>query len=90
MWSVATTGPPERPDEVEDVRAVVAAPDAVLVLDRDDVGPRGVQRVGDVEVVLVLVATDAVPDLGRIGRRSGGRVQGDDLVMAGRGRPGRA
>ena len=74
-------GPPERPHEVEDVRAVGAAPDPVLVLDRDHVDAGRVERGGGGRVILLDVATDALTDLGRIGRRAGGRMQRDDLVV---------
>ena len=56
------------PDEVEDGLAVLAAPDPVLVLDRDDVDARAEGR-GGARVVGALVAPDAVVDLERVGRR---------------------
>ena len=57
---------PERPDEVETCVAVLAAPDPVLVLDRDDVDApaQGLRRP---KVVGRLVASDPMVDLDRIG-----------------------
>ena len=64
---------PERSDEVKDVAAVLAAPDPVLVLDRDDVDAFA-QRLGRAEVVVPLVLADPMVDLDRIADRrlSGG------------------
>jgi hypothetical protein len=69
-------------DEVQDVLAVVAAPDPVLVLDRDDVdaiteGP------GSVTVVSALIATDPVMDLEGVGDAALGVQESDDLAAAG-------
>ena len=76
----------ERPDEVEDVRAVLAAPDPVLVLDRDD-ADASVQRVGGSQVVVRLVLSNPMVDFDRIRRRRLlGRMKGDDLTIAGVGR----
>src|SRR5450759_924652 len=74
----------ERPDEVEHVRAVVTAPDAVLVLDRDDVHATVVEGPGDGHVVGLHVAPDAVADFRRIRARLIGRVEGDDLPLPNR------
>ena len=67
-------------DEVEHVGSIVAAPDAVLVLDRDDLDVRRVQGGGRSEVVAARVTADPVADHARVGRRTGDRVQGHDLV----------
>ena len=55
----------ERPDEVEDVCAVLAAPDPVLVLDRDD-ADASVQRAGGPQVVVRLVLANPMVDFDRI------------------------
>jgi hypothetical protein len=68
--------------EVDDVVAILAAPDAVLVLDRHDVDAV-VQRAGSSEVVGVLVLPDPVVDLGRVERRLLGWVQDRDLPATG-------
>ena len=55
----------ERSDEVEDVLAVLAAPDAVLVLDGDDIDAPG-ELARRADVVVGLVLADAVVDLDRV------------------------
>ena len=74
-------GDVERPDEVEDVLAVGAAPDPVLVLDRDEVDASR-QGAGGRAVVVALVATDQVMDFDRVRAASLGRDEGDDLAAA--------
>ena len=69
-------------DEIEDRGAVDAAPDAVLVLDRHDVGASR-DVAGDPGVVTRLVATDPVVDLGRIREVRARSVEGDDLALPG-------
>jgi len=73
----------QRSDEVDDVVAVVAAPDAVFMLDRDDVDA-ALQRSRYLGVVGELVASDPVVDLDRVRRCLLGRMQGDDLAAASR------
>ena len=72
-------GDVQRPGEVQDRRAVLAAPDAVLVLDGHDIDAVS-QRSGDTEVVGGLVATDPVMDLGRVSKHVCRRMQRDDLA----------
>ena len=67
-------------DEVEHVGSVAAAPDAVLVLDRDDLDVRRVQGGGRSKVVAARVPADPVPDRARVRLRTRDRVQGHDLV----------
>ena len=69
----------QRADEVEHVLAILAAPDAVLVLDRDDVDA-AVQRLGGAQVVSALVLADPVVDLCGVGQCRAGRVQDGDLA----------
>jgi hypothetical protein len=71
----------ERTDEVEDVVAILAAPDPEFVLDRDDIGavaddPRGRGVIG------ALIPPDPVMDLERIGCATFGWEQDDDLAVA--------
>lgn len=70
--------------EVEHVCSVAPAPDAVLVLDRDDIHATVVERSGRGYVVGPYVAPDAVVNFRRI--RSGpiGWVEGNDLPPADR------
>jgi hypothetical protein len=75
-------GDVQRPHEVDDALAILAAPDPVFVLDRDDVDAV-VQRAGGAEVVGRLVLPDPVMDLGGIERRLLGRVEDRDLATAG-------
>jgi hypothetical protein len=70
-------------DEVDDMCAILAAPDAVFMLDRDDVDAP-IQRPRDVDVVGELVTPDAMVDLDGIRRCLLERMQGDDLATAGR------
>ncbi len=72
-------------DEVEHGLAVVAAPDPVFVLDRDDVDAVR-QGPGRLDVVGGLVAADAVMDFHRVGDAALGRDDGDDLAAARRSR----
>jgi hypothetical protein len=73
-------------DEVEDVDAVFATPDAELVLERDNADAAVVESLRRGAVVGLEVAPDAVTDLGRVRARLAGRVQGHDLTFAdGRG-----
>jgi hypothetical protein len=77
---------PECTNEVNDAGAVLAAPDPVLVLDRDDVDAPA-QGVGSARVVVRLVPADSMVDFDRIGRRRLlGRMKRDDLAVAGVGR----
>jgi hypothetical protein len=73
----------KRTDEVDDVVAVVAAPDAVFMLDRNDVDA-ALECSRDLGVVGELVASDPMVDLDRVRRCLLGRMQGDDLATAGR------
>ena len=66
-------GPPQRPHEVEDVRAVGAAPDPVLVLDRDHVDAGRVERGGGGRVIL-LARRDGCADGPRTDRSPGRRA----------------
>jgi hypothetical protein len=68
-------------DEVQDVLAVLAAPDPVLVLDRDDVDAV-TDGAGSVTVVSALIATDPVMDLEWVGDAALGVQEGDDLASA--------
>ncbi len=72
---------PQGADEVEHVGAVIAAPDAVLMLDGDDVHARGVERSRNGSVVGLLIAPDAVANLRRVRARLTNRVEGDDLAL---------
>jgi hypothetical protein len=77
---------PECPDEVKNVCAVLAAPDPVFVLDRDnaDALAQGLRRP---KVVGRLVDPDPMVDLDRIRRRGLRRLmKGHDLPVAGIGR----
>ena len=69
----------ECPDEVEDVLAVLTAPDPVLVLDRDDVDTPA-KSAGGADVVARFVLADPMVDFDRIGRRLLRRIQDDDLT----------
>ncbi len=73
----------ECPDEVEDVRPVLAAPDAVFVLDRDEVDAAR-QGLGGGAVVVALIATEQVVDFDGIRAASLGRDESDDLSAADR------
>ena len=57
---------PEVAHQAEDVAARRAAVDAVLVLERDDVGVREVQEVGRPEVAVQILLGDLEPDLRRV------------------------
>jgi hypothetical protein len=73
----------ERPDEVDDVTTVLAAPDPVLVLDRDDVDA-SVQSVGGPLVVVRLVLANPMVDFDGIRRRRLlRRMKRDDLTIGG-------
>jgi hypothetical protein len=72
----------QRAHEVQNVFAVVTAPDPVLVLDGDDVDA-AVQGLGDAQVVGALVLADPVMDLEWVGRGLAVRVQDRDLTIAG-------
>ena len=63
--------------EIEDVRAVLAAPDPAFVLDRHHVDA-AIQRVSGMDVVSRLVTSDAVVYLDRIWRWLVRRVQPDE------------
>ena len=73
----------QRADEVQHGRAVIAAPDAVLVLDGDHIDA-ATQRSRDTDVVGGLVAADPVMDLGRVAQHVCRGMQRDDLAIAGR------
>jgi hypothetical protein len=75
----------ERAHEVEDVLAVVPAPDVEVVLDRDELYARA-ECAGGVRVVRSFIAPDAVMDLEREGRAAFGWEQDGDLAVARRGR----
>jgi hypothetical protein len=72
----------KRPGEVEDRLAVLAAPDRVVELDRDDVGT-GLERARGPRVVGALVTPDPVMDLEGIRRDRLGRMECDDLAVRG-------
>jgi hypothetical protein len=55
----------ERPDEVIDIPAVLATPDPVLVLDRDEANAAAQGR-GGPEVVGALVLADLMVDFDRV------------------------
>jgi hypothetical protein len=69
-------------DEVENVLAILAAPDAEFVLERDHADAAVVEGLRRADVVGLNVAPDAVADFGRIGARLAGRVDGHDLTFA--------
>ena len=71
----------QRPEEIDDVVAVVAAPDAVFMLDRDDVDTL-VDGSRDMSVVGLLIATDPVVHLEGIRRGLAGGVERHDLTAA--------
>jgi hypothetical protein len=75
----------ERAEEVEDILAIVAAPDRVVMLDRDDIDarPEGASGLG---VIGALVASDPVVDLERERRTALGWEQDGDLAVTCRGR----
>jgi hypothetical protein len=77
-------GTAEFTHEIENVVTVAAAPDAVLVLDRDRASAAFVQRAGNEDIVREYVATDPVAHFRRI--RSGlvGRVKGHDFSFPNR------
>ena len=70
------------PHEVENVRPVRPAPDAVLVLNRYGIERAPIDPAGGAEVVRRDVASDATTDLDRIGADLVGRLKGDDLPVA--------
>jgi hypothetical protein len=72
----------KRPGEVENRLAVLAAPDGVVELDRDDVGT-GLERARGPRVVGALVTPDPVMDLEGVGRDRLGRMERDDLAVRG-------
>lgn len=72
-------------DEVENVTAVLAAPDAVPMLQADDLDAALVERVRGGRIVGLDIASDSMADLCRIWARLAGRVQGNDLAFADRG-----
>jgi hypothetical protein len=75
----------ERPDEVDDVSAVIASPDPVLMLDGDNARAPA-QRLGGPDVVARFVLVNPMVDFDGIwGRRLLGRMQDDDLAIAGVG-----
>jgi hypothetical protein len=79
-------GDSQRIDEFGRQRTVRAAPDPVLVLDRDDVDA-AIERASRVDIVGRLVLADPMVDLERVGRRLARWMEGDDLALA--GRPGK-
>src|SRR5450759_5704369 len=74
----------EGPNEVEDVRALLAAPDAVSMLNADHLHAAVVEGVCDIRVVRLVVAPDSMTDLGRIRPDLVGRMEGPDLPLADR------
>jgi hypothetical protein len=76
----------EGADEVDDVPAVLAAPDPVLVLDRDDAGALA-ERAGGPQVVGELFLADLMVGFDRVPLRRRLRwMKDDDLATAGVGR----
>ena len=73
----------QRASEVQHVLAIVAAPDAVLVLDRDDVDA-AIERLGGPQVVGAFVLADPVSDFRGVGQGRAARMQDGDLTAAGR------
>ena len=73
------------PDEVEDVTAVLAAPDLGLELDGDNVDSAVVEGLSYVGIVRGDIAADAMSDFGRIRTGLVRRVQCHDLALADRG-----
>jgi hypothetical protein len=69
-------------DEIEDVRAIVTAPNAEFVLKADDLHPALVERPRHVRVVGFDVAPDAMTYFGRVGAGLVGWVEGHDLTFA--------
>ena len=75
-------GPLKGAHEIQDVLAILAAPDPVLVLDRDDVRTAVVEPPCGGHVVAQDVAPYPMPDLGRVGSGFIGRVERHDLAVA--------
>jgi hypothetical protein len=75
----------EGAEEVEDILAIVTAPDRVVMLDRDDIDTRP-KRAGGLRVIGALVAPDPVMDLERERCPALGRQQDGDLAITRRGR----
>jgi hypothetical protein len=72
-------------DEVEDVLAILAAPDPLTVLQAYHLHAAFVERIGGVRVVGLDVAPDSMADLGRVRAGLADRVEGYDLAFADRG-----
>lgn len=72
-------------DEVEDQVAILAAPDAVRMLDRDDVDAIA-DGLRDPRVVGRFIASDPVVDLEGVGQAVSRREQDGDFAIARRGR----
>ena len=70
----------EGPDEVQDVRPVLAAPDAVFMLDRNDVDAAR-EGLGGGAVVVAFIATEQVVDFDGIRAASLRRDESDDLRL---------
>jgi hypothetical protein len=75
---------PKCADEVEDEAAILAAPDALAVLQAYYLHAAFVERICGGRVVGLDVAPDSVADLGRIRAGLAGRVDGYDLAFADR------
>src|SRR5450756_3041153 len=74
----------EGADEVEDAGAIFAAPDAVLVLNGDDIHVAVTERAGRPRVVGVHIPPDAMVDFGRVPLHLVGWLQRDNLVRPGK------
>ena len=74
----------EGPDEVEDVRAVVATPDAEIVLETDDADAGVIEILGHVRVIGLDVAPDSAADFSGVRAGLAKRVKSHDLAFADR------
>jgi hypothetical protein len=74
----------EGPDEVEDEAAVLSAPDALSVLNADNLDAAVVEGLGTVGIVELDVATNPVADLSRIRPDLARRMDGHDLAFTDR------
>ena len=75
----------ESPDEIDEIPAVLAAPDPTTVLEADHLDAAVVQGMGDVGVVGLGIAPDSMANLGRIRPGLARRMKGHDLTLADRG-----
>ena len=72
----------QRPNEVQEICAVLAAPDARSVLDIHHVHAAVIESMGDVRIVGLVVAPDSMADFGRVRSEFVGRMQRHDLPFA--------